>query len=136
MAQNFTDAVTNALQTAFTEAQKRRNTEVTENHLLLAFLEDPEGYFTSILTNLGTNPETLIQEVDQSLRRSPTFSGTAAQPPGTARNLQSRIADAENIAQKWNDTYTSSDHFLISYWKNGGEPFSSWKQSTEYPSNN
>ena len=27
------------------------------------------------------------------------------------------------------DTYTSSDHFFLSYWKNGGEPFASWKKA-------
>lgn len=130
MSQNFTDAVTTAIQQAFADAQERKNTEVTENHLLKAFLEDPQGYFQSILTNLNTSPETLIQKVNQDLERQPTFSGETAQPPGTSRSLQSRIADAQSIAQKWNDSYLSSDHFLTSYWKNGGEPFVQWKQAT------
>lgn len=128
MDQNFTDAVTNVLQRAFSEAQSRNNTEVTENHLLLAFLEDPEGYFNSILANLNADPRSLIQEVIQNLNKLPTYSGQA-QAPGTARNLQSRIADAQNIAKSWGDSYVSSDHFLISYWKNGGDPFSKWKNN-------
>jgi len=130
MSPNFTDAVTNALQQAFAEAQKRQHTEVTENHLLAAFLEDPEGYFISVLDNLNTDPRALLQEVAQYLDKLPTFSGTSPQPPTTSRNLQSRIADAQNIAQQWKDSYVSSDHFLISYWKNGGETFQSWKQKT------
>lgn len=130
MNQNFTEAVTNAIQNAFTDAQNRKNTEVTENHLLYAFLEDPKGYFNSILTNLNTNPNTLIQKDKQDLDRLPTFSGNSSQPPAASRSLQSRIADAQSIAQKWNDSYVSSDHFLVSYWKNGGDPFAQWKQST------
>jgi ATP-dependent Clp protease ATP-binding subunit ClpB len=130
MNPNFTDAVTNALQTAFSEAQKRQNTEVTDDHLLYAFLLDPQGYFNSILTNLKTDPKSLLDDVQRKIDRLPTFSSAQAQPPATARNLQSRIADAQSIAQKWNDSYTSSDHFLVSYWKNGGEPFSEWKQAT------
>lgn len=129
MPQNFTDAVNNALQFAFADAQKRQHTEVTENHLLLGFLEDPEGYFNSILTNLNAPPSSLLADVQRNLAKLPTYSGPP-QPPNPSRNLQSRITDAQNIAQQWNDTYTSSDHFLISYWKNGGEPFSSWKQAT------
>lgn len=129
MAQNFTDSVTNALQQAFTEAQNLKNTEVTDNHLLDAFLKEPEGYFNSILTNIDANPDTLIKKVQQDLNRLPTYSGPP-QPPATARNLQSRIADAQSIAQKMNDSYVSSDHFLISYWKNGGEPFAGWRQGT------
>ena len=130
----FTDSVTEALQAAFAEAQRRNQTEVTENHLLWAFLQDPQGYFNSILSNLGTKPQTLLREVEHNLEHLPTFSGSGeAQPPAAARTLQSRIADAQNIAQSWKDSYTSSDHFLISYWKNGGEPFASWKKRPNFP---
>lgn len=131
MGNQFTDSVTEALQAAFAEAQRRNQTEVTENHLLWAFLQDPQGYFNSILSNLSTKPQTLLREVEHSLEHLPTFSGTTAQPPTVSRSLQSRIADAQNIAQSWKDSYTSSDHFLISYWKNGGEPFASWKKGTQ-----
>ena len=81
MNNQFTDSVTEALQAAFAEAQRRNQTEVTENHLLWAFLQDPQGYFNSILTNLGTNPQTLLREVEHNLEHLPTFSGTSAQPP-------------------------------------------------------
>lgn len=129
MAQNFTDAVTEALQQAFSEAQQSKQTEVTENHLLKAFLEDPQGYFVTTLSQLNGNISSLQSSLQQTLNRLPTFSG-AAEPPQTARNLQSRIADAQSIAQKWSDSYTSSDHFLLSYFKNGGEPIASWRQSS------
>lgn len=129
MPQNFTEAVTNALESAFTEAQKRKNTEVTDNHLLYSFLEDPQGYFNSILTHLNANPAALLEEVQNNLNKQPTFSG-GSQPPGTARSLQSRIADAQQVAQKWKDTYTSSDHFLLAYWNSGSEPFEKWKKQS------
>lgn len=131
MQQQFTDSVTEALQAAFAEAQRRNQTEVTENHLLWAFLQDPQGYFHSILSNLGTQPQALLREVEHTLEHLPTFSGGGAQPPAASRSLQSRIADAQNIAQAWKDAYTSSDHFLISYWKNGGDPFATWKKGTK-----
>ena len=127
--QNFTEAVTNAIQAAFADAQRRQNTEVTDNHLLYAFLSDPQGYFNSILTSLNTTPQSLLNDVQRHLDRLPTYSGNA-ESPNPAKNLQSRIIDAQNIAQQWKDSYTSSDHFLLSYWKNGAEPFSSWKQAT------
>lgn len=130
MPQNFTDAVTKAIEFAFADAQKRQQTEVTENHLLLGFLEDPQGYFNSILENLDTDPISLLQDVQRNLEKLPTFSSGSPQPPNPSRNLQGRITDAQNIAQEWGDTYTSSDHFLISFWKNGGEPFASWKKAT------
>lgn len=131
MPQNFTDAVTQALEQAFTDAQQRKNTEVTDNHLLMGFLKDPEGYFTSLLSELGNDPFALEKMVQQHIDRLPTFSGSANEPPSGSRSLQSRIADAQAIAQQWKDTYTGSDHFLYSYWKNGGEPFSEWKKTSK-----
>ena len=100
MQQQFTDSVTDALQAAFAEAQRRNQTEVTENHLLWAFLQDPQGYFHSILSNLETQPQALFREVEHTLEHLPTFSGGGAQPPAAARSLQGRIADAQNIAQR------------------------------------
>lgn len=127
---NFTDSVAQTLQNAFADAQERHNTEVTENHLLLAFLQDPQGYFNSILTGLNASPLALIPQIEQNLSKLPTYSGTGAQPPAASRSLQSRIAEAQSLAKKWGDSYISSDHFLVAYWKNAGEPFHAWKQST------
>jgi len=129
MNQNFTDSVTDALQQAFIDAQQRQNSEVTENHLLDAFLKEPDGYFNSILLNLSTDPALLSQKVKQDLNKLPTLSG-APQAPISSRSLQNRIADAQSIAAKWKDSYVSSDHFLLSYWKNGGEPFAQWQKNT------
>lgn len=130
MPQNFTDAVTDALQTAFRTAQDRKNSEVTENHLLQAFLEDPDGFFFTFLLNLNTNPQLLAEKVEADLKRLPTLMEQTQNPPSPSRDLSNRIADAQNIAEKWKDSYTSTDHFLMSYWKGGGEPFASWKNQT------
>jgi ATP-dependent Clp protease ATP-binding subunit ClpB len=129
MAPNFTEAVTQALEEAFKEAQQRANTEVTDSHLLYGFLKDPQGYFCSILNHFKADTPSLLQELEKYLKQLPTFSG-ASQPPGTARSLQTRIADAQEWAKQLKDTYVSSDHFLLSYWKSGTEPFSRWKQTT------
>lgn len=130
MTQNFTDAATQSLQRAFANAQERKNTEVTDNHLLLAFLEDPEGYFVSILNNVKANPQELLKQVQQSLTQLPTYSGDKSEAPIPGRSLQMRINEAQGIANKMHDSYTGSDHFLLSYWQNSNEPFSSWKRNT------
>lgn len=127
MAQNFTDSVAEALQGAFSNAEQRKNSEVTENHLLEAFLNDPNGYFYSIMTGLNANPQLLVSKVQQELHRLPTLAAVPKPPLPPAASLQARINDAQQIAQKWNDSYISSDHFLYAFWKNGGEPFASWK---------
>ena len=123
---NFTEAVAGALQTAFSNAQQMQHTEVTENHLLSAFLEDKGGYFQTLLTSLNTHPEQLQNEVIGALRSLPTFSGDA-QEPAVAKSLQGRIGDAQALAKTMKDSYVSTDHFLLAYWKNGGNPFKIWK---------
>lgn len=127
MTQNFTDTVTQTLQNAVAEAQQRHHTEVSDTHLLWAFLEDPSGYFTSILKGVNTDPVNLQQQVERSLSQAPTFEGATPQQPQIGQTLQMRVHDAQAIAKEWKDSYTSSDHFLLSFWKNGREPFASWK---------
>lgn len=127
---NFTDSVAQCLQNAVADAQERRNTEVTENHLLLAFLKDPQGYFNSLLNALNASPLNLITSLEQNLQKLPTISGNQVQQPVASRSLQGRISEAQSLAKKWNDEYVSSDHFLVAYWKNAGEPFHAWKQTT------
>ena len=130
MNPNFTDAVSQALQQAFTEAQRRNNTEVSENHLLWAFLTDPNGYFSNILMALKLDPSVLMEQVIATLDKLPTLTQPTSEPPPASRSLHARITDAQQIAAQWKDSYISSDHFLISYWKNGGAPFSTWKNQT------
>lgn len=135
MGQNFTDAVREAIEKAFSLATDSKSTEVTENHLLAAFLQNSEDYFSSILTALKTDPKKLLIDVKETLKRVSTFSGEPSAPT-PSRDLASRIREAEMIAAEWKDSYTSSDHFLLAYWKNGGEPFSSWKKNTGVSLNN
>lgn len=127
MPQNFTDSVAEALQEAFRDAQERKNTEVTENHLLSAFLSKPEDYFCSVLNNMSSKPEQLLNDVQKEINRLPTLSSPSSEAPHPSRSLAARIAEAETIAKQWNDSYISSDHFLLSFWKGAGEPLSSWK---------
>ena len=80
MPQNFTDAVSNVLQEAFQDATERHNTEVTENHLLAAFLKDRADYFSSILSNLKLPLEALEKEVEGNLKNLATYSGSPQVP--------------------------------------------------------
>lgn len=125
--QNFSEAAQSALQEAFQKAQSMNHPEVTENHLLLPFLEDPQGYFCSLLQDMKIDPEALAREVVKALESLPTYAGTQ-QPPKAASSLQNRIHDAQGFAKEFNDSYVSSDHFLLSFWKGGGEPFQAWKK--------
>lgn len=125
MPENFSDSAAQALESAFHLAKEAKNTEVTENHLLAAFLEDKEGYFLSLLASFPW--ERLISLVQEALRHLPRFS-TEAQEPKVSQGLQQRVMEAKNFAKEMQDEYISSDHFLLSFWKDSGEPFASWRK--------
>ncbi len=125
--ENFSDAAGGALQNAFQKAQQNQNPEVTENHVLLSFLDDPQGYFHTLLEETGGDVEKLGRSLSDSLHHLPTFT-EGGESPKVARDLQSRIVDAQNFAKELGDQYVSSDHFLLSFWKGAGEPFASWKK--------
>lgn len=129
MAQNFSEGVAEALQGAFSLAQERRHTEVTENHLLAALLSEKEGYFNAIIEAIKLKPAVLKGAIEEALTQQAAYTG-GAQAPTVARSLQNRIAEAEECAKNWHDSYTGSDHFMIAYWKGGGEPFASWKNAS------
>src|SRR6185295_8069949 len=115
MAQhNFTDAVSEAIQTAFQEAKKRRNTEVTDTHLLFGFLQDEEGYFSNILKSLKLSPQELLQKTNDFLDNLPVFQ--SPQEPQPSRSLQNRIQEAELLAADWQDSYVAADHFFLVFW--------------------
>ncbi len=123
---DFSDAAQSAIQEAFQKAQTKHNTEVTEYHLLLSFLEDKQGYFKTILDELKIDSDSLMREVGLKIDHLPTFSENGEPQP--SRNFQSRVMDAQAFAKELNDTYVSSDHFLLSFWKGGGEPLSQWRE--------
>jgi ATP-dependent Clp protease ATP-binding subunit ClpB len=126
MTEHFTEAVTTALQRAFKEAQEKNNTEVTDSHLLKAFLSEPQGYFNSILNNLNADPSSLLEEVQKQINKQATFTTHSSQPPQPSKSLQTRLTEAQNIAKKWKDSYTGSDHFLLSFLSHNAEPMASW----------
>lgn len=131
MSYNFTDACTSAIQTALQTAETNGQSEVSEANLLLSFLQQDDGYFEMILKNLKLDASILVSETEKFIKTLPTFSGSKQQPtPG--RSFQNRIQEAAALAKEWNDSYISSDHFFSVFWKNGGEPLSSWKKRSKY----
>src|SRR5579872_1608879 len=127
MAPQFTEAVATALEEAFHTAQEKKQSEITENHLLLAFFSDPQGYFQTFSQSLGLDPQPLLVALEREVVRVPTFEGTT-QAPALSGELQKRIAEAQTVAHQWKDSYLSSDHFFWVFWQHAKEPFAHWKK--------
>lgn len=126
MTPQLTEAVATALQNALENAASKHHTEVSDAHLLAALLEDPQGYFSTFAEAIQLNREDLLEKLEESLKKFPTFEGSPRQPSSSS-SLQSIIQEAQTIAKKWNDAYIASDHLLLAFWQKGKEPFTSWK---------
>jgi ATP-dependent Clp protease ATP-binding subunit ClpB len=129
MAQNFSEVAIKAIETAVSLAGEHKNPEIAENHLLLGFLSEPEGYFMTLLRELKAKPEKLMHLAEEAIEKLPTYAEGGGEPRPSLL-FQERLRDAENFAKELKDTYVSSDHFLLSFWKGSGEPFSSWKKES------
>lgn len=127
MTAQFTETVANAIQQAFLIAEEHQHTELTENHLLLALFFEPQGYFQTFALSVNLNPQSLIDALKAAIKKLPVFSGKPEKPVPSP-SLQTRINEAHALAKKWEDAYISSDHLLLVFWQNGGEPFASWKK--------
>ena len=56
-------------------ARRRGNQEITEIHLLLAFLESREGITRPVLGRLGVLPDILAKAVSEAVDKLPKVSG-------------------------------------------------------------
>lgn len=128
MNPKFTDASLQALQSAMQMAEENLHTEVTENHLLLALASENQGYFAEFTKAIGLDLPTLKKQLEDALSRAPRFT-KEGQKPNISMQLQRRISDAEKLAQSWKDEYIATDHLLMAFWQDSGEPFSSWKKA-------
>ena len=126
MQQKFTESVTHALEKAFTLAQEFNHTEVSEHHLLMAFLAEDQGYFSTVLKTLELSPRELFKRLQEKLSSLPVFLGSP-QAPSTSAKLQSIVSCAQSFAKKWEDEFTGTDHFLMALWEKAEQPFLSWK---------
>lgn len=127
MPNQFTEKVQQAFEAALLYAQKHLHTEVTENHLLYSFFENTEGLFYSIALSLKLNPKTLLSQLEEILSKLPKFTKPGTEPSFSS-SLQKTLKSAQELADKWGDSYISSEHFFYAFWQSAQEPFASWKK--------
>jgi ATP-dependent Clp protease ATP-binding subunit ClpB len=129
MTPQFTESLQQALEKAYSDALSKKQTQITESHLLAALLEDQDGYFVSLLRflQLDKQVDSLLKAVKETKEKAPTFSSSPS-PPTLSSALQQRIFEADLLAKKWKDSFVSSDHLLYVFWDSSKDPFESWRK--------
>ena len=101
-----------AIQLAHRLTSKYNHQQLDVEHLLLAFLDQPEGLVPQILQKLGAHPETVRQELETELAKMPQVSGAGGQVYLSPR-LNKAFDTAFEEAERLKDEYVSAEHFFI-----------------------
>ncbi len=109
----FTLKVQEALQVAQTLANNYGNQSVDVEHLLTAFLLQPEGIVGEVLKKLGADPKRIETEIKKSLEKLPRVEGTGIGQTYMTPRLNKVLDDALAEAARLKDEYVSAEHILV-----------------------
>jgi ATP-dependent Clp protease ATP-binding subunit ClpB len=108
----FTIKSQEAIAAAGSLAERRRNPQVTPEHLLVVLLEQEEGVVTPVLTKLGADANAVRSEANAALDALPTVSA-GGESAGPSSELVRVLRDAEAEMRALKDEYVSTEHILL-----------------------
>lgn len=122
--ERYTDRVRGQIQAAQTIAVRDGHQAFTPEHVLKALLDDKQGLAANLMTAAGARPEQALQAVELELGKLPKVEGAGAgqlyMKPETAR----LFAQAEELANKADDKYVTSERLLLAFCLASGTPAS------------
>ncbi|HKP92521.1 MAG TPA: ATP-dependent chaperone ClpB [Chthoniobacterales bacterium] len=108
----FTQKMQEALQAAQEVASQFSQQEISNEHFLLALLDQGEGVTRPLLEKMGVNVGDLRSRLTQELERRPKIQGgTYDQRIGN--ELRATIDTAEKEMAKLKDEFLSAEHYLL-----------------------
>src|SRR6478735_9226773 len=104
----FTIKSQEAIAAAGSLAERRRNPQITPEHLLVVLLEQEGGVVAPVLANLGA----VRHEANAALEALPTVS-QGGESAGPSSELVRVLRDAEGEMRELKDEYVSTEHVLF-----------------------
>src|SRR3954467_1582590 len=108
----FTIKSQEAIAAAGSLAERRRNPQVTPEHLLAVLLEQEGGTVAPVLGKLGANLAAVRSEANAALEALPTVS-QGGESAGPSSELVRVLRDAEGEMRSLKDEYVSTEHLLL-----------------------
>ena len=106
----FTQKMQEAVQAAQDLASKQHHAEISNEHLLLALLQQPEGVTRPLLEKLNVAPQPLEAKLQAELSRRAQAHGGQLQ---LGRELTNALEAAEGEMTVMKDEYLSAEHYLL-----------------------
>ncbi len=108
----FTQKMQEALQAAQDLASKSNNQEITNEHFLLALLDQSDGITQPLLEKMGVPVAQLRDRLTSDLDRLPRITG-ASGDLRLSNELRNVLDASEKEMSKLKDEYTSAEHYLL-----------------------
>ncbi len=118
-ADRFTVASQDAVQAAQRLAVQHRNSEVAPEHLLLALLEQDDGFAPAALRKISADVAAIADRTRDAVGTLPSLSGTEAAEPGISQALLKVLQRAEQEMAARGDSYISVGHLLLALAERG-----------------
>ena len=111
-ADRFTIKAQEAIAAAGQLAERRRNPQVTPEHLLSVLLEQDGGVVVPVLAKLGADAGALRAEVNALLDAMPTLTA-GGEAAGPSSELVRVLREGDEEMRRLNDEYVSTEHLLL-----------------------
>src|SRR4051795_11863705 len=107
----FTQKMQEALQAAQDVAAQHNQQEITNEHFLIALLDQTDGVTRPLLEKLGVTVADLRSRLETEIRRRPQVHGSSDVRIGN--ELRTTIDAAEREMAKLKDEFLSAEHYLL-----------------------
>ncbi|MBQ4042533.1 MAG: AAA family ATPase, partial [Clostridia bacterium] len=111
--QKLTQKSMEAVRSAQELAAENGNQQITQTHLLLALLRQPEGLIAEILRIMNADPDGLETEVSTDLSRVPKVAGSSSSQQYLSGELNEALTEAEKQAERMTDEFVSVEHLFL-----------------------
>ena len=116
----FTTLTQQAFQAAQNDATERGHSELTNEHLFRAFLDQADGVTRPLLEKVGVSTPKLGEQLDAELNRRPKIVSGSGQLQ-LSRPLRQTLDAADREMKGLKDEFLSAEHYLLAL-ANGTDP--------------
>ena len=109
--QKWTEKSISALQSAQNSAQELGNSQIEQEHLLLALCIQENGLIPEIIKSLGINNDEIINNIQDKISRLSRVSGQSQ--IYMSAELNGALTEAEKQANNMQDDYVSVEHIFL-----------------------
>jgi len=108
---NFTEKSKEAITTASNIANQNKNPEITEFHMVAAFLEDASGVISMLLKKMEINTNSLKSIIQEEIDKKPKVSGNVSLR--FSLEIEKALDEAEKQCKAMKDEFISVEHLML-----------------------